>query len=193
MSKPSRHANPKNIARTTRTFFVTTKTAMGKRLFQSDRNALLFVDVLRAIARKLQIHDFVIMPDHIHILLSVDNALTIEQAMQLIKGGYSYRLRKEHGYTHDVWQRGFADDRVHDFETFRHYREYIAQNPVRAGLVRSSEEYPFSFNFLARKKAAGAKAPLFKASNGTTEVVPFHRAKKEQNSPEALGFTGSTE
>jgi putative transposase len=56
---------------------------MGLRLLQSERNAELLIDVLRANAAsgKFQLLDFVIMPDHIHLLISVQNDMTIEKAM----------------------------------------------------------------------------------------------------------------
>ena len=72
---------------------------MGRRLLQSERNATLFIDVLRSYVatRKFQVHDFVVMPDHVHLLLTIGSDMTIERAMQLIKGGFSYRLKKEYG------------------------------------------------------------------------------------------------
>ena len=38
---------------------------------------------------KFQLHDFVIMPDHLHLLMTIPGNLTIEKAMQLVKGGFS--------------------------------------------------------------------------------------------------------
>ncbi len=133
---------------------------MGRALLQSERNATLFVDVLRSYARegKFKVHDFVVMPDHVHLLITLSDQLTIEQAMQLIKGGFSYRVKKEHGYSGEVWQRGFWELRVEDQDSFARHREYIAQNPVRKGLVDTPDEFPFCFNYLARRKAPGAKA-----------------------------------
>jgi putative transposase len=178
MSKPPRFADPSDIVSTSRTFFVTTNTSRGKRLLQSDRNANLLIDVLRTnvAAKKFQIHDFVIMPEHVHLLMSVEDATTIEKAVQLIKGGFSYRLKKEFAYVGEIWQRGFSDVRVRDRESFLEHREYIAQNPVKAGIVDSAENFPFSFNNLARQKAAGAKARSEADAYGTTEVVPFHES-----------------
>jgi putative transposase len=134
---------------------------MGRALLQSERNAMLFVDVLRSHVRhgKFAVHDFVVMPDHVHLLITPAREMTIERAMQLIKGGFSYRVKKEHGHSGEVWQRGFWELRVEDRESFQRHREYIAQNPVRRGLVDSPEEFPFSFTYLAKRKAAGAKAP----------------------------------
>ena len=56
---------------------------------------MLLIDVLRSYvaAGKFQIHDFVIMPDHLHLLMSLPSDVSVEKAMQLIKGGYSYRLK----------------------------------------------------------------------------------------------------
>ena len=73
---------------------------MGRRLLQSERNATLLIDVMRSYVaeRKFQLHDFVLMPDHVHLLITVDHEVTIEKAMQLIKGGFSYRLKREFGY-----------------------------------------------------------------------------------------------
>ena len=129
-------------------------------MLQSERNATLLIDVLRSYvaAHKFQLHDFVVMPDHVHLLIRVAGDMTIEKAMQFIKGGFSFRLRKEFGYLGDVWQRGFSEVRVDDRQSFLPYRDYIAQNPMKAGLVDLPEEFPYSFTYLAKRKAAGAKA-----------------------------------
>ncbi len=130
---------------------------MAKSLLQSERNALLLIDVLRSYiaAGKFKLHDFVVMPNHVHLLIEVNNRMTIEKAMQLIKGGFSYRLKKEFGYGGEVWQPGFSDVRIKDAQSFLQHREYIAQNPVKAGLVDSAEKYPYCYTYLAKKKLRG--------------------------------------
>ena len=154
MARPVRNANPEEILSSSRTFFVTTKTSLGCPLLQSERNAGLLIDVLRShvAARKFQMHDFVVMPDHVHLLLTVGLDMSIEKAMQFIKGGFSYRLKKEFGYAGEVWQKGFSEVRVEDRQSFLQHRKYIAENPVKAGLVDSPEEFPYGFIYLARKK-----------------------------------------
>jgi len=133
---------------------------MGRRLLQSERNAELLVNVLRSLVaeHKFQLHDFVIMPDHLHLLLTVENSMTIEKTMQLVKGRFSYRLKKETGYLGEIWQRGYSEVQVLGKESFEKHRTYIAMNPVKTWLVESPEQYPYCFESLARKKAAGAKA-----------------------------------
>ena len=134
---------------------------MGRALLQSERNATLFIDVVRsyAVARKFKVHDFVVMPNHVHLLITVYEDMAIERAVQFFKGGFSYRLKKEFGYAGEVWQRGFSDVRIEDRESFLRHRDYIAQNPVKRGLVGTPAEFPYCFTYLAKQKAAGAKAP----------------------------------
>jgi putative transposase len=160
MSQPGRNASPASILNSKRVFFATTKTSMGRCLLQSERNAGLFVDVLRSLVAEHRFHlyDFVIMPDHVHLLIEVGSEMTVEKAMQLIKGRYSHRLTKEFGHLGEVWQRGFSEVQVLNRESFAQHRVYIATNPVKAGLVDSPEQYPYCFQFLANSKAAGAKA-----------------------------------
>jgi putative transposase len=160
MATPSRNDGSAKTPTYTRTFFVTTKTSMGRRLLQSDRFAGLFIDVLRSCiaAHRFRVHDFVVMPDHVHLLISVSGDISIEKAMQFIKGAFSYRVKKELGYAGEVWQRGFSEVRVDGRQSFERHREYIAQNPVRAGLARPGESYPWCFETLRAKKDAGAKA-----------------------------------
>ena len=159
MAQPSRNACLDAILSPARIFFVTTKTSMGRCLLQSERNAGLLIDVLRShvAAQKFKLHDFVIMPDHVHLLLTVEDGMTIEKAVQLIKGTFSYRLTKEFGHLGEVWQRGFSEVQVLNRESFMQHRTYIAMNPVKAGFVDSSGQYPYCFESLANKKAEEAK------------------------------------
>lgn len=118
------------------------------------------------------IHDFVVMPNHVHILVTVPGEISLEKAVQLIKGNFSYRAHKELGFAHEVWQRGYSDVRITDVESLHQHCAYIEQNPVKAGLVTAPEEYPFGSAYLKAKKA-GAKARVSsEVCIGTTEVVP---------------------
>ena len=132
MAHPARNAAPSDILNSSRTFFATTKTSMGKRLLQSERNAELLIDTLRSLVaeHRFKLHDFVIMPDHIHLLIEVDSDMTIEKAMQLIKGRFSHRLSHEFGYRGEVWQRGFTEVQVMNQKNFEAHRTYIAENPI---------------------------------------------------------------
>jgi len=123
-------------------------------------------------AGRFNVHDFVVMPNHVHILLTVPGALSIEKAVQMIKGGFSFRAGKELGYRGEIWQRGFSDVRITDERSFREHQTYIDLNPVKGGLASTPEEYPFGSAHLKARKQAGAKARENEGAYGTTEVVP---------------------
>jgi len=154
MAKPKRNAERQSLRGIERTFFVTSKTIEGVRLFQLERMALLFIEVLRlyVAAKKFKVHDFVVMPDHVHLQLTLNESMSIEKAMQFIKGGFSYRAKKELGYQKEIWQRGFSEVRILNRSSFLKHRNYIEQNPVEAGLVDSPEKYPYSSAHLKWKK-----------------------------------------
>ena len=125
-----------------RTYFITTVTASRRRLFQAEQNAMLLIDVLQTQRCKgnVAMHAFVIMPDHVHLLLTPAHEVSLEKVMQLIKGGFSFRLKSKT----DVWERSYDSRRIQDASDFNGRLHYIHQNPVRAFKVTSAELYPFS-------------------------------------------------
>jgi len=131
--------------------------------------AELLIEVLRAYMRsgKFTIHHFVIMPDHIHVLLTVPAEVSIEKAVQLIKGSFSFRAKKELGFCGEIWQRGYSGVQVLNDASFQQHRHYIDQNPVNAGLVSNAEEYLFGTAYLKKRKQASIAT-----NDGTTKIVP---------------------
>jgi putative transposase len=115
--------------------------------------ANLLMDVLRSytLAGAFRVHEFVVMPNHLHVLVTIRD-MSIEKAVQLIKGNFSYRAKKELGFQREVWQKGFSEVRVSDQKSFLQHKSYIEENPVKAGLVRSPEEYPYCSMYLKKRK-----------------------------------------
>ena len=125
-------------------YFITASASRKQNLFQSDKMASLLVNVLQQyrMQGKYLLHDFVVMTDHLHLLITPTE--TLERALQLIKGGFSYRARKELGFTGEIWQPSYYDRRVRDEEEYMAFRKYIHQNPVKRRLVSSPSEYLYS-------------------------------------------------
>jgi putative transposase len=146
MSIPPRRAEPEEIASNARTFFVTSSTWNKRNLLQSDRAAGLFLKVLYEYRAqgKFRLHEFVVMPDHFHLLLTVGSEISVEKAVQFIKGGFAFRAGKELGMKATLWQKGFSEVRILDSPAYAQVREYIRGNPVKRRLVLTTEQYPFS-------------------------------------------------
>lgn len=146
MAIPIRNSDASRVVAGARTFFVTSSISGKRHLLQSDRSASLFIQVLydyRA-QGKFRLHEFVVMPDHFHLLLTVDSNLTVERAVQFIKGGFAFRAGRELGFRAPVLQKGFSEVRILDNVAFQRVREYIRNNPVRRHLVFKAEDFPHS-------------------------------------------------
>jgi putative transposase len=128
------------------TYFLTATTWQNRSLFQSEGLAELFLVVLYEYRRqgKYLLHEFVLMPNHSHLLLTLIPPTTVARAMQFIKGGFSHRAGQEPSRNLEIWQRGYIDHRIRDAADYAQHREYIHRNPVRAALVTSPEEYRYS-------------------------------------------------
>ncbi len=129
-----------------RTFFVTAVAWERRAIFGPEKFAQLFVSVLndnRKIGR-FSLHEFVIMPDHAHLLLTPAKDVSLEKAVQFIKGGFSFRAKKELGSNLEIWQPGFTEHRVKNPDDYERHADYIRMNPVRAKLVTNAEEYRYS-------------------------------------------------
>ncbi len=138
-------AKPSHRPTAERTFFVTAVAWERRPFLRSERMVNLLVEVLMdyRTQRKYHLHEFVIMPDHFHVLLTLGDAPTIERAVQLIKGGFSFRAKKEIGFNGEIWQRGFTSHIIEDRNDFDRHREYVLENPVRAGLAVKAEDYRY--------------------------------------------------
>jgi putative transposase len=152
-----------------RTYFVTAVAANRRRLFQVETVASLLLDVLQSYReqKRFALHAFVFMPEHLHILFTPAPEVSLEKAVQFIKGGFSFR----HKGGRDIWERSFNESQIRSWDKFEACRRYIEQNPLRAGLDASEGEYVFSSahwpgrvdpipeHFVRAWERPGAKAP----------------------------------
>ena len=121
------------------TYAITLCTSERRRLFQRSANAELFIATLFRYrdAGKFNVHAFVIMPDHVHVLLTPAIDQSTSRCIQLLKGGYSHAARDQS--RGDIWQPGHHEHRIRDEEDLRNQMLYIENNPAR----KSYAEYPY--------------------------------------------------
>ena len=111
------------------TYALTAVCHERRRIFQQTTIAELFMGTLLRYrdSGRFLLHAFAIMPDHIHLLLTPTES--IEKTAQLVKGGFSFAVRKL--YPCEVWQAGYFAHRVTDARDYHQQVAYIANNPVR--------------------------------------------------------------
>jgi putative transposase len=129
-----------------RTFFTTSVTFERRQVLQTDRMCNLLLDVFRdnRSQGRFMLHEFVIMRNHFHLILTPAYDIPLEKAMQFIKGGFSFRAKKELGMRYEIWQKGNKEHRIKDTQDYWNHVEYIWNNPVRAGLVSRPEDFAYS-------------------------------------------------
>jgi putative transposase len=164
------------VRQTGQSYFVSSQTADRKPFFRHQRWAELLLSVLESYRSAYQFHAYVVMPDHIHLLLTPNESL--ERAVQLIKGGFSFRAKKELNWQGEVWQPGFSDHRIRDMQDWETHVNYIRMNPVKAKLCMEADEYPYGFRAgsLVMDAVPQRLKPLdFCIDNGGAEAPPLQR------------------
>ncbi len=156
--KPTRLISPLG------TYFVTFSTFQRRRFFIVESYARLFLRTLYGCRRqgRFELHAFVLMPDHVHLLFTPAPDTTLERGVQLIKGGYSHAVGIEIS-RREVWQKGFTDHRIRDAQDFAGHQLYIHQNPVMGKLAANPGEFRYCSAFPGFKLDAwppAAKAEL---------------------------------
>jgi REP-associated tyrosine transposase len=126
-------------------YFVTTDTWQKHSLINTTLANIVLDQIVSCRDRGFyRLHAFVLMPDHLHVLLTPREATTIEKAMQMIKGGSAHRIGIEKPQTFPIWHAGFHDRWIRDADEYRGSKRYIEQNPVAAKLVERPEDYGLS-------------------------------------------------
>lgn len=126
-------------------YFVTTDTWQRRQLFVKADVARIVINQLLDCRERgfYKLHAFVVMPEHLHALITPGAETSLEKAVQMIKGGSSFRIDKELGSKFPIWQTGFHDRWIRDAAEYRIRKQYIEQNPVKARLAEKPAEYAY--------------------------------------------------
>jgi len=126
-------------------YFVTTGTWQRRELFLNLEPATIVLDHLLECRERgfYKLHAFVLMPDHLHFLITPGAETSLEKAVQMVKGGSAFKIRKALNYKFPVWHEGYHDRWIRDAIEYRTRKQYIEQNPVRTHLSETAARYAF--------------------------------------------------
>jgi putative transposase len=145
--------------------FVTSKTYRNQKIFSEGKVADLLIQTLLEVKEKLNFRliGFVVMPDHIHLMLVPNKRNTISDVMRHIKGRFSRRYdllsrgmnSPDYGISDHragnsslpkskVWQESFYDHVIRNRKEFDERLNYLYNNPVKAKLAEKPEDYKYS-------------------------------------------------
>jgi len=125
-------------------YFITFSTHHRAVLTPGSRDIVLKT-CLKGDGKLFDLHAVVVMPDHVHLLLTPEadenGTVSIPEIMQAIKGTSAHEINKYLGRKGRVWQEESFDRAMREVDNTRARIEYIQGNPVRAGLVDDLTKY----------------------------------------------------
>ena len=106
--------------------------------------AVVFEAALERVRRSygVRVFGYVVMPEHVHLLLSEPVRQTLAVGIKSLKQGVSRRLIGEEAA--HFWQRRYYDFNVRDYSQFMEKLRYIHRNPVTRGLCERPEQWEWS-------------------------------------------------
>ncbi|HEX3582986.1 MAG TPA: transposase [Thermoanaerobaculia bacterium] len=133
------------------TYFVTFCTRDREVLAGPERDIVLETTIWGH-RQHYWLHALVVMPDHVHHVFTVYEEFALARVMHRIKSVSAHEIGRQ------VWQREYFDRVMRSDEDVRKKCEYICQNPVRARLVRSVEEYRWIWRSWVEGERSGGEA-----------------------------------
>ena len=131
-------------------------------VFFSDEDYAAYRDLVAAAcaANQVRCMAWCLMPNHVHLILRPASADGLRAALAEAHRRYSRRINFAHGWTGYLWQGRFASYAMEDAHLMTAVR-YVELNPVRAGLVKTAENWRWS----------SAKAHVTGRADGLTDLA----------------------
>lgn len=123
-------------------------TARGNRrssIYRDDADNALFLSMLLRIAEKKEweCHAWCLMTTHYHLLLTTPNP-DLARGMQYLNARYAEAFNDRYGLSGHLFQGRYHHELVESDEQLDGVYRYIARNPVRAGICKRADEWPWS-------------------------------------------------
>ena len=124
------------------TYFVTSRTLDPQALALPAAKDLMVEAIRYSHAQEWwEVYGYVVMPDHLHILAKLGAAKGLSDIMASIKKWSARRINPLLGREGHLWQESYQDKSIYGDRPLEAVLEYIALNPVRAGLTQQAGEY----------------------------------------------------
>ena len=140
---PLRHRDLQNSG----TFFITTSTYNKIVRFRKNEDFEIVLNNIEfyRIRDNITIHGYVVMPNHLHLLLTIPESGSISSFVRDMKKRIAFEYFCDRNLkSHKFWQNRFDDVYIYSEDVFRIKLNYIHNNPVKAGFVKKPEDWKYS-------------------------------------------------
>lgn len=138
-------ARPLRIEFPNAVYHVTSRGNRRENIYLDDHDKKLFLDILCQVHKRFNwiCHGYCLMSNHYHLLLETPEA-NLSLGMRQLNGVYTQRFNRAHGRVGHVFQGRYKAILVQKDAYLQELSRYIVLNPVRAGMVRSAKDWPWS-------------------------------------------------
>ena len=142
------------VSLTGHTYFVTTNIAHTGVSLAEQECAEIIISSLQWLRHRgrIELHAYAVMPDHVHLVFTLGEGVTLAQIMRVLKGYTARCINELAGRKGRVWEMGYYEHGIRDKEDMRQRVKYTVENPERAALVDRYEEWPYSSAHNSRRK-----------------------------------------
>jgi putative transposase len=114
--------------------------------FFAEQDYTIYLDKLKEYGKKYKVavHAYVLMTNHVHLLLTPETEKGVSQLMQALGRYYVMYVNKTYQRSGTLWEGRYKSTLVDSENYFLLVSRYIELNPVRAGMVNHPAEYPWS-------------------------------------------------
>jgi len=125
-------------------YLITTKVLDKKPVFRQTEVAEIVLNSLHWLETqgKIILDAAVVMPDHLHIVMGLRKG-SLAGFMRSFKGYTAYKINELKNKKGPLWQPQYHDHALRQDEDLNEVVLYTLRNPVRAGLVKDFQDYPF--------------------------------------------------
>jgi putative transposase len=125
-------------------YFVTANTHNRQKLLASVAIQDAFVEFAQqGPPHGAYVGNYVLMPDHLHAFVATgDQKITLSPWMKSLKNAISKILHSKR-VAAPHWQKTFFDHLLRSGESYSEKWNYVRENPVRMGLVKTADDWPF--------------------------------------------------
>jgi len=130
------------ISEAGRIYLITCVTHQREPVFAQWNCGRLLARVLMKENDRAKTLAYVVMPDHLHWLMQLDDDIALGPLMRTVKGVSSWRINKALNRSGRLWQPGYHDHALCKEDDLVTAARYLVANPLRAGLVKRIGDYP---------------------------------------------------
>ncbi|QNO15774.1 transposase [Alkalicella caledoniensis] len=143
-------------------YFVTTTTHNRTPIFNDEETCNMLIEVILQKKESLDfdVYGFVIMPDHVHVMIQPQGTKNLSEIIGQIKGLFSKQYKERKNTTQQIWQKRFYDYGIRNLKSAKQSLDYIHKNPLEEGLKLALKYSSYSYYYQGDESFKRLLTPL---------------------------------